>query len=109
MDHSNKIAILANMTELGADEIQYHKDLAEFVTDAGIKHLYTVGDLMRHLHNELKGQIDCQHFDSIAPLEEEIISLIKEPSVILLKGSKSMKLSSVVKFLTNKNSSGHVV
>ncbi len=105
----NKIAILADMKELGSDAIKYHKDLAEFVIGARIKHLYTVGDLMRHLHNELKTKIDCQHFDSVASLEAEIISLIKEPSVILLKGSNSMNLSSVVEFLTNKNSSGHVV
>lgn len=104
-----KIAILADMKELGIDAIEYHKDLADFVIDAGIEHLYTVGALMHHLHNELKTKINCRHFDSIASLEAEISSLIKEPSVILLKGSNSMNLSSVVEFLTNKNSITNVV
>jgi UDP-N-acetylmuramoyl-tripeptide--D-alanyl-D-alanine ligase len=104
-----KIAILADMKELGDNAIEYHKDLAEFVLGAGVENLYTVGALMRNLHNELKSKIDCQHFDSIIALERDIISLIKEPSVILLKGSNSMNLSYIVEFLTNKNGITHVV
>lgn len=109
ISHPNKIAILANMTELGPNEIEYHKELADFVLGAGIKHLYTVGSLMLHLHNELKNKIDCKHFESTDDLKQEVIGLIKTPSLILLKGSKSMGLSSLVEFLISKNSINHVV
>lgn len=102
IDHPNKIAILANMGELGDDEIKYHIELEKFVLDAGIKHLYTVGSLMFHLHNKLKNHIDCKHFNSAEDLRPKIIDLIDCPSLILLKGSKSMGLSPLVEFLTSK-------
>lgn len=105
----NKVAILADMKELGHDEVLYHKDLAKFVLDAELNHLYTVGPLMIHLHNELKNKINCIHFNSPEELTKKIIKLIKEPSLILLKGSKSMRLSTLVEFLTNNNSINNAV
>lgn len=101
--HSYKIAILADMKELGKKEVDYHKELAPFIIDAGIKCLYTVGPLMKNLHDTLKNKIEIRHFESSIELKKHILELVTRPSIILLKGSKSMNLMDIADFLTIEN------
>lgn len=97
--HENKIAILADMRDLGAREKEYHRDLAKYVLEAGISKLCTVGTLMRELHDELKGSLNLKHFNNSNELLQEIVSLIKSDSLILMKGSKSTGLLAVADYL----------
>ncbi len=101
IDHSHKIAILGDMKELGHREIEYHTELAPVLIDSGIKSLYTVGPLMHHLHKILKDQIDAQHFESSLDLQSHITNLITHDSIILIKGSNSMRLMDLANFLTS--------
>lgn len=100
IDHPYKIAILADMKELGRYEIEYHKGLAPLILAADIKCLYTVGPLMHELHLMLKDKMEAEHFESSLALKERILQLITRPTIILLKGSKSMRLMDLADFLT---------
>lgn len=97
--HQHKIAILADMRELGPNEAKYHRELASFVLGAGITKLYTVGQLMQNLHDSLKHDIESIHFRASEDLQKDILQLIDRDSLILMKGSKSMKLLDLAEYL----------
>jgi len=102
--HPNKIAILADMRWLGDDEVAHHLDLEEYVKVAGLKKLYTVGDLMLHLHKKTKDAIDGKHFNDSDDLKQEILDLIEPNSLVLMKGSLIMRLPDVADYLISKGS-----
>lgn len=109
--HRHKIAILADMRELGEQEKQYHRDLAKHVIEAGISKLYTVGSLMHELHEELSdiaksanqtknyNMLKLKHFNDSKELQEALMSLVDNDSLILMKGSKSTGLLAVADYL----------
>ena len=103
MKHSNKIAILADMLELGNEAERYHKELAPYVINSEVGCLCTVGPLMRNLYNELKHNVKTIHFDNSEDLYAAMHDLVTEESMILFKGSKGMKLSSVVERLIKQD------
>lgn len=103
IDYPYKIAILADMKELGERGIEYHKALAPLLLEADVKCLYTIGPLMHNLHYMLKDKIKAEHFESSLALKEKIVKLITRPSIILLKGSNSMNLMALADFLTIEN------
>jgi len=97
----NKIAIIADMLELGDNEVQLHKNLISYCKK--IKTIYTVGALMHHLHKDLiENSLSTQHFDSA----EQLLDFLKSQSLsnceILIKGSNSTKVSNAVDFLTQE-------
>ncbi len=102
--HDNKIAILADMRWLGDTEIQHHLSLVDYVLEAGINKLYTVGGLMVHLHKKLTDTIECKHFETSAELQKEVLNLINDDSLILIKGSNIMGLLNVAGYLINEGS-----
>jgi len=44
-----KIALLGDMFELGADELELHRDLAEPLVEAGFARVFVAGECMRFL------------------------------------------------------------
>lgn len=97
--HPYKIGILADMRDLGSQEKKYHKALGKHVIAAGISKLYTVGNLMRELHEDLKGLLELKHFSSSQELRQEIDDLVDKDALILMKGSKSMGLLAIADYL----------
>ncbi|MCP4356109.1 MAG: UDP-N-acetylmuramoyl-tripeptide--D-alanyl-D-alanine ligase [Proteobacteria bacterium] len=94
----NKTAIIADMLELGENEIELHKSMLTYCKK--VKTVYTVGTLMKHLHEELiKNNIHTKHFESA----DNVIEFLKEQSLsdceFLIKGSNGMKVYNVVEYL----------
>lgn len=90
-----KIAILGDMLELGADEILLHKQLANYLND--IDRIYTVGPLMQHLHSELENKkITAYHFSNYQEMLDFLPSKQFTNCDILVKGSKGSKVSTAV-------------
>lgn len=102
LDHSYKVIILANMMELGPEEIEYHKSLLPHIISAGVKRVYTSGHLMYELHKVIPDDIWKKHFNSYRDIEEDLDNIVDRDMMILLKGSKSQKLSHIVDVLINK-------
>lgn len=102
IDHPHKIVILADMGELGKNEAEYHANLAEDVLNSGAIEFYGVGPLMYNLYQAVKDKTNAKHFSDYLELQSQIEHVITKPSIILFKGSKSTKLTSIVDFLTTR-------
>jgi UDP-N-acetylmuramoyl-tripeptide--D-alanyl-D-alanine ligase len=104
-----KIVILANMMELGPKEIEYHESLLPYIIDAGVSKIYTVGNLMKSLYDIAPMQIRGAHFVDYKALESHLDKIVDSDMMILLKGSKSQKLSYIVEKLLQKSRYGHAI
>lgn len=95
-----RIAVLADMLELGPDSPKYHSEVGAYAASCGIDRIFTIGTLARYLAEAAKAQgVEVSCYDSNAEALEDILAFRKPGDTILLKGSNSMKLSEIVKEL----------
>jgi len=91
-----RIAVLGDMLELGADEAAMHAAIAELPTLAGVARIHTAGPLMAHLHAALPMVRRGLHCDTAADLARALPRELRTGDVVLVKGSKGSKVSTVV-------------
>ena len=94
---NRKIAILADMKELGADERKLHREIGDFINE-NVKPdaVFTVGELAKEILLNIDPHVFTKSFDDNDSLEKFISEYFKDGDVCLLKGSNSMKLFDVV-------------
>ncbi len=96
-----KIAILADMKELGPRAQELHIELKQYVIDAKLNFLYTFGDLMKGLNEDLANTIPSKHFDRVS--DEAFAEIIQkagiEDCIILVKGSNSTNINKFIEYL----------
>lgn len=96
MGDGRRIAVLADMKELGEESVQLHRNLATYIESEDIDLVLTFGADMLHLHNALPpGRIGV-HAPSLEKIESALLADLKADDVVMLKGSNSMGLSKVV-------------
>lgn len=102
MQGKRKIAILGDMLELGAHAIAWHKDVGRQV--AAIADVFVgVGPTMKHAQASAltSGEkIDCHHFDDSRDAGTWLAPFLKEGDIVLVKGSRAMRMEYVVQRLT---------
>ena len=98
-----KVAILGQMLELGENGVQLHKDLLKNILENQIDRVYTIGTLMKHLHELLPSHIQGGYFETVEELMRGIYSEINENDIVLVKGSNSVGLNRLVKMLQEMN------
>ena len=96
-----KIAVFADMLELGKNSIEEHKRVGEVLTTSGIEHLLTYGPLSRHTH-EAAAIPQKSYYEQKAALSEYLFGLLSPGDVVLIKGSRGMKMEEVVAFITER-------
>lgn len=97
---NRKIAVLADMLELGEYEEELHREVGKHIVSKNIDVLYCLGQASRYIAEEAKDYIkECYEFDSREDLSESLIHHIQDHDVILIKGSNGMKLKEVVEYL----------
>jgi UDP-N-acetylmuramoyl-tripeptide--D-alanyl-D-alanine ligase len=98
-----RIAVLADMLELGVAAARYHAELAEAIVKAGIEKVYVAGELVTHLWDALPGHVRGKS----APSAEGLVQLIQDESregdIMLFKGSHATGLSSVVSAIRDRH------
>lgn len=100
---TKKIAILGDMFELGTMELLFHKGLASVIRKNKINTVYTIGNRMKILHEELdKTGIECKHFSRRDALSEFIAKTDLSDSSILVKGSRGMKMEDFTAIIREK-------
>lgn len=98
-----KIAVLGDMFELGNADIKLHKDLSKEVKTNKTDELLLVGCLMKNLKSKTaKSKIKVTHFDSRENLKNHLKNSELNNSVILVKGSRGMKMEEFVKTIEDK-------
>ncbi|MFP5452210.1 MAG: UDP-N-acetylmuramoyl-tripeptide--D-alanyl-D-alanine ligase [Thermoleophilia bacterium] len=89
-----RVAVLADMKELGPDEAAYHREVGAAVAEAGIDRLIAVGHQAAWYRKGAEG-VDSVHFETVEEAVEKIPGLIADGDTVLLKGSRGMRLERV--------------
>ena len=90
------MAILGDMLELGADEVAMHRAMADDPAMAQIDQVHCAGPRMRHLHDALPPERRGMWTETAQELADRAAELVGPGDIVLVKGSKSSKISTVV-------------
>ncbi|MDR2977681.1 MAG: UDP-N-acetylmuramoyl-tripeptide--D-alanyl-D-alanine ligase [Streptococcaceae bacterium] len=96
-DKGRKIAVLADMLELGPEAPSMHAEVADVMDMVKLDQVYLYGPLMQNLAAVLPS---AHYFTDFDALQSTLISEIKANDQVLLKGSNSMGLVRIVDALT---------
>ncbi len=94
-----KIAVLADMLELGGASAREHERVGKEAAAAGIDMLLTFGKMARRIADSARGQVETESFDDKPRLLRKLLRAISPGDVILVKGSRGMKMEEVVEGL----------
>ncbi|MDD3169716.1 MAG: UDP-N-acetylmuramoyl-tripeptide--D-alanyl-D-alanine ligase [Eubacteriales bacterium] len=95
-----KIAVLADMYELGENSDAFHAEVGRYAAESGIDLLFAVGIQARHIADaakEILGENKVHYYETKELLINDVGSMISSGDVILLKGSRGMAMDQVVK------------
>src|SRR3990172_9041810 len=102
--YNNRIAILGEMFELGKVSKMLHENLADAVSENNINFVYTIGNFMKRLHTKLKSKrIETIHFTNRDSLNNFLTKKSFDNSVVLVKGSRGMKMEEFVETIKLNN------
>ena len=99
-----KILVLGDMGELGADAKKMHADIGAYAKAAGLIKLYCLGELSAEMVNEFGA--GAKHFDSPEAIAREVLPQLDSNSTVLVKGSRFMRMERVVDLLVAKKQQG---
>lgn len=104
-----KVLVLGDMAELGKYAVDCHQSLGQEIEKSNIDLLLTYGELSIHYAHQYHGM--HQHFNDKATLNEYIEQQIMnfkatQNMTVLVKGSRSATMESVVEFIKNNKKIG---
>jgi UDP-N-acetylmuramoyl-tripeptide--D-alanyl-D-alanine ligase len=94
-----RIAILGDMLELGPTEAALHAAIARHPGLEAVHVIHCVGPRMRALHEALPRRQRGDWVETAAELAPRVRSLIDAGDILLVKGSKGIKVSLIVDVL----------
>lgn len=95
-----RVAVLADMLELGPDAPLFHYQTGIYGASLSIDCFFTVGILSRHLARAVEESgIPVYSFDTNQAAAEALHSWLQPGDTLLLKGSNGMKLGEILKEL----------
>ncbi len=99
-NEGRKIAVLADMKELGTQSQHLHEQVGEYIAQHPIDILFTLGDDALCIENAArKGNGAAAYFhyagDERGELTDKLLTTLKPGDCVLLKGSNSMRLDEV--------------
>ena len=96
-----KIAVLGDMLELGQGSEKFHRQVGGIVTKLGIDYLITFGEESKYIFDEARKtgfSVDQSfQFDDIEKIIDFIKNLIIPDDILLIKGSRAMKMEEIIK------------
>ncbi len=101
-----RIAILGEMLELGEDEAQMHRALADHPAMASFARIDCVGPRMQALYDALPVAQRGRWVEKAEDLAADAHKLIDAGDVVLVKGSKGSKVSLIVEALRKLHQAG---
>ncbi len=97
----NKVVILGDIFELGDSAEKIHRELGRRINKLKPSEVLTIGKMMKFADEELT--VNHKHFRSISSLFSYLKKMEIKDSVILVKGSRGMKMERVVEFLKERS------
>jgi UDP-N-acetylmuramoyl-tripeptide--D-alanyl-D-alanine ligase len=97
--YARKIVVLGDMLELGPEEEQLHRSIGLLLEPDVVDYVFTYGKLSDYIADEAKKRFPANRvktFTDKAALTEEIASFAIPQDIVLVKGSRGMRLEDVV-------------
>lgn len=93
-DRKRRIAVLADMKELGEDAPLFHYEIGAFLGEQPVEEVITYGALAKEIARGVEGKVKTTVFEEEQKEEmtEYLEKLLREGDAVLFKGSNSMKL-----------------
>lgn len=103
--YKNPVVVLGDMLELGENEIQYHKEVGEYLAtlNKNVKYL-TIGKLAKEIGEELKNKgFEVKSFNSKEDASCYIVENLNNSYTIFLKASNSMKFEEIIENIKKRD------
>ena len=96
--------VMGDMGELGTDAAKLHAEIGSYAKKSGVKAFYTLGDMSVEANKAFGEAVNempinkqhAQHFASVDSLAQALESAMDSKTVVLVKGSRFMKMERVV-------------
>ena len=97
-----RVAVLGEMLELGRNGPELHRELAEVVMASGADLVFAAGPLMQNLVEVLPPDLRGGYAATAAELEDTVLGAVRAGDVVMVKGSKGILVSRIVKALKDR-------
>lgn len=102
--YNNYIIVLGDMGELGENEIKYHSELGEYISNRKKLNknaqIISIGNLSKNITDNIQA-CKTAHFNTIEEAVKYIHANIPQNTKIFLKASRSMKFEKIIENLSN--------
>ncbi|PHS71815.1 MAG: UDP-N-acetylmuramoyl-tripeptide--D-alanyl-D-alanine ligase [Cycloclasticus sp.] len=97
--------VLGDFAELGVNSQQIHQQIGEALVESNVQRVFAVGDNMQCLVNAFNqalsgAQRSAEHFPSKRSMVARLVAEMRSDTVVLVKGSRSQGLESVIQEIT---------
>ena len=100
----NRIMVMGDMGELGDDASAMHAEIGMYAKQSGISNFYALGELS-HQAAASYGE-GAQQFDTPEAVFEALNGQLDHDTVVLVKGSRFMRMERVVNLITTHDNEG---
>lgn len=100
--YKNKILILSDMLELGETEEKLHFNVGEKIDKNKIDYVICIGKLAKEIYNGAGRNFNSNnifYFESKDDVVKKVREIISKDTLIMVKGSRSMKMEEIVEKL----------
>lgn len=97
-----RIAVLADMLELGERSRELHAELADDIAAQKFDLVLAAGPMMRALADALDGRIDVAWRPSAVELQPVVLDTLRAGDVVVVKGSNGSRLAPIVAALKKR-------
>jgi UDP-N-acetylmuramoyl-tripeptide--D-alanyl-D-alanine ligase len=97
--YKKKIAVLGDMLELGDMEKTFHHEIGQYVKGKNVDYVFTFGELGMEIAKgaqEVMEPVRVKPFMNKQELTMELLPLLEAGDVVIVKGSRGMKLEEVI-------------
>ena len=93
------IAVLGDMLELGEMSGSEHDNIGRYLSELGVDYLFSTGVHSRSIYEAAKSSVNSMHAEDQKELSDAILKVVDKDDVVLVKGSRGMKMENIVKYL----------
>jgi len=97
-----KYLVVGDMFELGAFSRREHQRLGEVIFKSNIDNVYSVGSSSEYVTNVCTDRNKTEHFENIKYLIQKLKEVVSSGDILMLKGSRGMKLEKVEESLVKE-------
>ena len=94
-----RVAVIGDMRELGEHSARYHRDLGRALAESPVDVVVAVGREAEAVAAEAGPGKELHRFASVEDVRPHLASLVREGDAVLLKGSRSVGLERLVKWM----------